>query len=213
MGRSPRLIPLLVLSVGMVPPEEKHAHAVIEQLQLDVTEAQDNLLKAKVMQVAYANALQSEEPQLDIGDRVMLSTKNRQQQYTLKRHKCVAKFMPRFDGLFSIADIDPLTSTVTLDLPLTLWIHPKFHTLEVFFHKYNDNALFPSWGLTRPGPIVTEDGKKEHFIKKIVDSRRQGCRMQYLVHWVGYRVEEDKWLSGLELVDNRALDDWLVGNG
>ncbi|KAF8220520.1 hypothetical protein L208DRAFT_1540373, partial [Tricholoma matsutake] len=63
------------------------------------------------------------------------------------------------------------------------------------------------------GPIVTGDSKQEHFVEKIVDSRKCGCGMQYLVHQVGYRSEEDKWPSGSDLVDNVALDNWLAGNG
>ena len=55
MGQSPHLIPLLIIPVATLTPEELRAWDLIEQLQADVCEAQDNLVKAKVLQAAYAN--------------------------------------------------------------------------------------------------------------------------------------------------------------
>lgn len=57
-----------------------------------------------------------------------------------------------------------------------------------------------------------EDGQQEFFVEKIMDARKRGQGMQYLVHWLSYGQEEDEWLVGSELVDNAALDEWLAGN-
>ena len=57
-------------------PEEMWAQELIDKLQLDVLEAQDNLLKVKISQAAYANLTHNPDLELDIGDHVMLSTKN-----------------------------------------------------------------------------------------------------------------------------------------
>ncbi|KAF8226262.1 hypothetical protein L208DRAFT_1501117 [Tricholoma matsutake] len=92
-------------------------------------------------------------------------------------------------------------------------MYPKFHTSEVFWHNKNNGELFPSRELTQPGGVVTEDGQKEFFVEKIVDRRKHGRGMQYLIHWLSYRQEEDKWLTGSELVDNTVLNKWLAGNG
>lgn len=211
LGRSPRLIPPLITPVVPTTPEETRARELIDKLQLDVLEAQDNLLKAKISQAAYANLTRGPDLELDIGDRVMLSTKNRRQQYTAKGEKRVAKFMPRFDGPYTIADINHDASTVTLDLPTTAKLCPTYHTSEILPYNENDCTLFPSRELARPGSIVTENGVEEYYVDKIIDARKRGRGMQYLVRWLGYGPEEDEWLAGSELADNAALDDWLAG--
>lgn len=77
LGQSPRLIPPLITPIVMTMPEEQRAWELIDRVEQDIFEAQDNLLKAKVTQAAYANLTRNEDLELDIGDRVMLSTKNR----------------------------------------------------------------------------------------------------------------------------------------
>ena len=203
----------MITPIIPTPPEDQRARDLIDRLQQDVFEAQDNLLKAKVSQAAFANLKCSPDLALDIGDRVMLSTKNRRQQYTAKGEKRVAKFMPRFDGPYIIADINHEASTVTLDLPPSSKLYPTYHTAEVLPYNENDCALFPSRELARPGSIITKDGLQEYFVEKIIDARKRGRGMQYLVQWLGYGPEEDQWLPGSELADNTALDDWLAGTG
>ena len=138
MGRSPHLIPPLITPiVTTTTPEEQRAWELIDKLEQDVLEVQDNLLKAKVTQATYANLARDKDLELNIGDCVMLSTKNRQQQYAAKGEKQVAKFMPRFDSPYFIADINHEASTVTLDLPPSSNIYPMFHTMEVM--PYNEH--------------------------------------------------------------------------
>ena len=43
----------------------------------------------------------------------------------------VAKFMPRFNGPYTVTDINPDHSTVTLDLPNSPNIFPTSHTFMV----------------------------------------------------------------------------------
>jgi len=76
LGQSPQLIPLLITPVVPTMPEETRAWELIDKLHLDVLEAQNNLLKAKISQDAYANLTHGPDFELDIGDHVMLSTKN-----------------------------------------------------------------------------------------------------------------------------------------
>ena len=120
--------------------------------------------------------------------------------------------MPRFYGPYFIADINHEASTVTLNLPPSSNIYPMFHTTEVMPYNENDWSLFSSHELAHPGTIITEDGIQEYYVEKIINTCKCGCSMQYLIWWLGYEPEENKWLSGSELMDNAALDDWLAGN-
>ena len=122
----------------------------------------------------------------------------------------MAKFMPCYDGPYTITDVDEQYSTVTLDLPNSPNKIPTFHTLQVIPYIESDTEMFPSCHFEEPNPIITEDGIEEQFIDKILDARRHGCRYQYLVRWHGFGQEHDKWLPGSELEDFEALDIWLA---
>jgi len=125
-----------------------------------------------------------------------------------KKDGRVAKFMPRFDGPYTIIDSHAETSNYTLDLPNSPNIFPTFHSSQLQPYVENDSALFPGRELNKPPPIVTLEGKMEYFVEQILDERARGKGKQYLVRWRGYGPESDLWLPGRELVDTEALEDW-----
>jgi hypothetical protein len=125
-----------------------------DQIDLDVAEARDNLLMAKVAQAHAANTKHRPDFNFEEGDCVMLSTFHRRQEYKRKGERRVAKFFPRFDGPYTITNAHPETSSYTLDMPNSC-IFPTFHVSELKPFVENDPILFPSRELSRPGPILT----------------------------------------------------------
>ena len=213
-GRSPRLIPpLTTTSSPASTTAEVDARQIIAQLELDVHEAQDNLLAAKIRQAYHANEHRAPEVRYAEGDLVMLSTENRRRNYKRKDKKRVAKFMPRNDGPYTVVKAFPEKSEYTLRLPNNPQTFPGFHASLLKPFVPNDPTLFPDREFTRPGAVVTEDGTEENMIDKIVDARRRGRGKQYLVRWVGYDRDHDEWLSGKLLEDTEALDVWEAENG
>ncbi|KAG1787419.1 uncharacterized protein HD556DRAFT_1216023, partial [Suillus plorans] len=79
------------------------------------------------------------------------------------------KFMPRFNGPYTILETHPETLTYTLDLPNSPNIFPTFHSSQLRPYHATDKELFPLRDFPRPGPVVTEDGQMENFIEKIMD--------------------------------------------
>ena len=67
-GRSPRLLPPL-FSSNLTTPTEKLAHDLIQSMQINVSEAQDNLITAKISQAFQANKTRSLNFPFKIGDR------------------------------------------------------------------------------------------------------------------------------------------------
>jgi hypothetical protein len=63
MERAPRLIPPLISNETPIPDEMNHSAAVelIERIERDVSEAQDNLLAAKISQAEFANQRRGDE--------------------------------------------------------------------------------------------------------------------------------------------------------
>ena len=88
-----------------------------------------------------------------------------------KKDGCVAKFMPRFDGPFKVTTAFLETSTYTLCLPDSSKIHKTFHSSPLQPCHENNNELFPSQALERPGPIITEDRETEYYINNIIDEQ------------------------------------------
>lgn len=206
LGRSPRIIPPL-FTTDM--PEDlqdaaKLATNLLNQLANDVTEAQDNLLQAKISQAHHADTSRRPDPHYEVNDLVMLSTANRRHEYKKKGEKRTAKFFPRWDGPYRITHVHPEASTYTLDIPTNAF--PVYHVSELKTHHANDPLLFPSRELTQPAPILTADGLEEYLVDEILDVRRRGRGWQFLVRWHGYGPQHDLWIAARELDDCKALD-------
>ena len=213
LGRSPQVIPPLVPTQAPMDPhstdqDTAQAIQIIEQIETDVAEAKDNLLQAKVFQTHYANLNRSPEIPYNIGDKVMLSTLHRRQQYKKKGGKRAAKFFPHYDGPYDVVDSHAETSNYTLELPNAPNTFPTFHASELKPFIPNDPVLFPHMELLQPLPILMPDGLEEFHVQEILDSRRRGCGIQYLVRWIGYGPEHDHWLAGSTLNDCEVLDVW-----
>jgi len=183
---------------------------IIQKLEMDVLEVQDNFLGAKLSQAVHTNKNCTLHFSFTVGSQVRLSTLHRRKEYKTKGEKHMAKFMPCYDGPYTITEVNEQHSTVTLDLPNPPNIFPTFHTSQVIPYIESDTNKFPSHHFKEPEPIITEDGKEEQFIDKILDAHRRGWGYQYLVRWCSFGQEHDKWLPGSELEDCKALDICLA---
>ena len=130
-----------------------------------------------------------------------------------KGERRIAKFMPRFDGPYTITGVHPATSNYTIEMPNSPDTFPTYHASDLKLYHANDDVLFPLRAYARPPPVLGADGLEEYFIEKIVDARRRGRGWQFLVRWLGYGEEEDRWVSGLTLNDCEALDCWYDEGG
>jgi hypothetical protein len=212
-GKSPRLVPEWNTEEMVAEnPELKEALLkvtdVLSRLRDDVNDARDNLLSAKFQQAFFANRKRGEEEKLKVGEKVLVDTSTRRHEYKSGKKGRVAKFMPRFDGPFTIVEAHPEISSYKVDIPGHPGGPQSFHTSRLKKHVENDDVLFPSRTMERPGPIVTKDGEEEWEIDKIIDDRKVGRGMQYLVRWTGHGDEDLRWLPRRELKDCAALDDW-----
>ena len=137
--RLPLLIPLSIDAT----PEQTTAHKIITWVTLDIKEAQDNLLAAKIRQAYHANEHHAPEDIYKIGDLVMLSTENHCCNYKRKGKTHVAKFMPWNDGPYTITHAFPGCSEYTLKLLNNPNTFPSFHTHMLKRYVPNDLLLFP----------------------------------------------------------------------
>lgn len=211
LGRSPQLIPPIVPT--SLPPDlhsaASAAENIISQVTEDIADAKDNLLEAKLYQASSTNASWGSEITYNVGDKVMLSTFHRRWEYKQKGDGHAAKLFPRWDGPYTITKSHPESSSYTLDNNNAY----PYYTSELKPYHENDATLFPNCKLPKSGPVLTAERMKEHIIEHILDTRKCSCGYQYLVRWISFRPEDNKWLPCKDLEDCKALKRWIEDNG
>ena len=83
--------------------------------------------------------------------------------------------------------INPVT--YRLELSATMKVHPVFHIS--LLEPYRD-SIFPGRVQKSPPSIEIED-HEEYEVEKVLDSRRKRGKLEYLVHWHGYDINDQTW--------------------
>ena len=123
-------------------------------------------------------------PKYAVGDHVWLDGRN------LKTDQPTSKLAPRRHGPFVISQVMSPVS-YRLKLPHQWRIHPVFHIdLLTPYHETKTHGE----NYQRPPPELV-DNEEEYEVEAIPDSRRfgRGCKLQYLIKWVGYPDSDNQW--------------------
>ncbi|KAL0200281.1 hypothetical protein M9458_003468, partial [Cirrhinus mrigala] len=89
--------------------------------------------------------------------------------------------------------------TFQLQLPPRYRIHPMFHVSLL-------KPFFPS--ATEPPPPEVLDQPSIYSVREILDSRRRGGHLEYLIDWEGYGPEEHSWVPRDDVLDPMLLADF-----
>jgi hypothetical protein len=98
------------------------------------------------------------------------------------------------------------SSTFKLDLPANMRIHNVFHSNLLLPYKETEAYGQP---FTRPA-LDLIDGEEEYEVESIKDMRKQGCKIQYLVHWKGYPSADDLWVDHKDLNAPDLLSEFYL---
>ena len=140
----------------------------------------ENLEEAKLRQSKYK---EGNPVEFGVGDQVWLSTKNIR---TARKSK---KLDYKRIGPFKIVS-RVNKNTYKLDLPPTASIHDVFHVS--LLDKYK--PPLPGQQGAEPHPtIIEDDAENEWEVERILDSRFQYRKLQYLVQWAGYSYVRTSW--------------------
>jgi hypothetical protein len=90
-----------------------------------------------------------------------------------------------------------------LSLPTQWSIHDVFHTDLLTPYR---ETLTHGPNYQRPPPELV-DGVEEYEVEKVLDSCRhgRGCKLQYLVKWVGYPDSDNQWVNKEDISVDEAI--------
>ncbi|KAL0169271.1 hypothetical protein M9458_033867, partial [Cirrhinus mrigala] len=150
----------------------------------------------------FADVRRRPAPTFQPGELVWLSTKDIRLRLPCK------KLSPRYIGPFPIQrQLNPVT--YQLQLPSHYRIHPAFH---VSLLKPATNPPLPpsteSDGTEVPPPPEILEDPSIYRVKEILDSRRRGGQIEYLIDWEGYGPEERSWIPRKDILDPTLLSEF-----
>ena len=159
--------------------------AFLERMAACAKAARVNLEKAQEQQRRGANT-RRRELSFDVGDQVMLSTRNLGPAFIGPARK----LSDEWDGPFEVtAKITPVTYRLKLP-PSMARLNPTFHVDKL--KPYHTSATFPD--RERP-PKARIDASDETFtVERILDKRHSSNGdLEYLVKWEGYPDSDNSW--------------------
>jgi len=147
-------------------------------------EAQAVLKKAQEEMKRQVDQHRGEVEEYKVRDMMLLSTKELKWQMIGRR---TDKLMERFVEPYRVKGIIS-SNAIELELPSSIRIHPVVNVSRIC--RYKDQVKRQK--ITLPPPVEIQ-GEMEYKVEKILSKRKRYGKVEYLVRWKGYTVEEDTW--------------------
>ncbi|SCV70157.1 BQ2448_1551 [Microbotryum intermedium] len=147
--------------------------------------AANALAAAKVRQAEQVNRHRRPEPDIAVGDLVMVDTRDRP---------------------YKVIATNAATSNYTLQLNEDDRLHPTFHVSKLRHYQPNNPVNFPNQEPARPKPVLV-NGQEEWVVQEILEEKARGKKC-YRVWWEGYPQHEATMEPRENLVGMEAFRRW-----
>ena len=174
------------------------------QAMQSLHDAHDAIIASRVFQTHQSNKRRSSEPDIRVGQKVFVSTKN----MNLPPGRA-SKFLPKYVGPYVVTKADPKSSTYELDLPNELYdrrMHNKFHASLLKPYHESDPYLFPNRSKYEPYDFGAPDSAEE-FVDSIRGHEWKGKKVHFEVWWTLGDVTWEPWDTVKRLA---ALDEYFT---
>ncbi len=162
--------------------------------------AHTHLLRAVRHQELQANRHRRPGPVYQPGQWVWLSTRD------LRLRLPCRKLSPRYVGPFKISrQITPVS--FRLELPANYRVSPTFH-VSLLKPAGGPRGTSEEGAEPQTPPPILVDGEEAYRVHELLDSRRQGGTLQYLVDWEGFGPEERSWVNSGDILDPTLTEEF-----
>lgn len=181
--------------------------AFAEQALLNLAEAHDSIIEARVFSTVQANKHRREDPIIKVGSLVYLSTKN----LSLPKGRAT-KLLPKFVGPYRVQKALPQCSDYELELPEVLAarrVHNRFHVSLLRPYAESSDTLFPN--RSTPGPYdFGAPAEDEWLVDSILAHRWTGNTVDFHVKW---NLGDTTWETFNSVKLLSSLDDYFTLHG
>ncbi len=156
--------------------------------------------EAQNYQAKYANEHRSPPPDFQVGELVLLSTKNFPTRFRAKNaHKLQSPFIGPFRILEKISPV-----SFKIELPDSMSIHNVFYS-GLLKRYHGDPPKDP-----KLLPVILDDGTPGYIVESLLRRRKVQKSYQYLVKWLGYPEYDASWEPRTNLLKDVPLFRFLL---
>ncbi|KAL0200303.1 hypothetical protein M9458_003490, partial [Cirrhinus mrigala] len=183
------------------PTELPAVNSWLQRSEATWNSAHTHLQQAIRRQKRFADLHRRPGPAFAPGSWVWLSTRD------LRLRLPCRKLSPRYVGPFRvIKQITPVS--YRLALPAHYRISPTFHVSLLKAAGAPRRADDLDEGRAQSSPPLIIDGEEAYRVREILNSRRRGGVLQYLVDWEDYGPEERSWVNSKDILDPSLVTDF-----
>lgn len=188
LGYIPRSLADVKLQQVRQDGTETRAQDFIMQQKVNLQCVQDAMAEAQTRMKQYYDKNRPTQ-HLEVGDKVLLSTKNMPVRHMGIITKGKKKLAAKYIGPYEIESrVSP--DTYKLIFPPGMRLHPCFHTSVLKKHQHD--ASGSRWN-TPQDEVLLADGSIGHIIESVLDKRTSKGNVEYLIDWQGQPESERSW--------------------
>ena len=201
-GQHPREFADLLMP-DKTPTRVQNVATFVSQMSDMTMAAREAIKTANEAYAKYADEKRREK-EFEVGDKVLLSTKFFKPPADKERRR---KLAPKYAGPFEVTRvISPVA--YELKLPQGTNVHNVFHAS--LLREYHEDTTGTRKAPAPPAVLV--DGELEYVVHKILDHRRRRNKLEFLVHWKNYNMDESTWEPERNVAGSEAHEVYLAAH-